>query len=188
MIWRVSLASSPARARPLNPVLSIAIAPNSEADRDPLAHGLHRLMAEDATLRVDIDPAGHAVVGGMGELHLEVVVHRLQHEFHVGATYGPPQVAYKEVLLRAVDGEMVPVRLEPVMLVKVVGPAEYAAVMTAGLAERSGEIQSEEDDGATKTIHARVPMSAMLGYAEYLRSCTEGRATYSLNFDRYEPV
>ena len=175
-------------ARPLNPVLSIAITPNSAADREPLAHGLHRLMAEDATLRVDIDPAGHAVVGGMGELHLEMVVSRLQHEFHVGATFGPPQVAYKQVLLRAVDGDMVPVRLEPVMLVKVVGPEEYGAVIASGLVERSGRIQSEEGDGATKTIHARVPMSAMLGFAAYLRSRTEGRATYSLNFDRYEPV
>jgi translation elongation factor EF-G len=175
-------------ARPWTPVLSIAIAPNSEADRDKLAHGLHRLMAEDATLRVQIDQAGHAVVAAMGELQLEIMVNRLQHEFHVSATFGQPQVAYKEVLLRAVDGEMVPVRLEPVMLVKVVGPAEYAAVMAAGLAERSGEIQSEEGDGAIRTIHARVPMSAMLGYAADLRSCTEGRATYSLNFDRYEPI
>ena len=56
------------------------------------------------------------------------------------------------------------------------------------LASRRGHIQSQEDRGGTQIIQARVPLSEMFGYATDLRSRTQGRATYSMHFDRYEPA
>ena len=80
-----------------------------------------------------------------------------------------------------------PVLLEPVMWVRVVGPTENMADVTENLAGRRGEIESQAAYGPTTIVRARVPLAEMLGYAMYLRSRTEGRGTYSLTFDRYEP-
>jgi elongation factor G len=79
-----------------------------------------------------------------------------------------------------------PVLLEPVMRVEVVVPKEYLGDVMGDLAARRGKIQSQEDRGGTQIISARVPLSAMFGYATDLRSRTQGRATYSMHFDRYE--
>jgi elongation factor G len=79
-----------------------------------------------------------------------------------------------------------PVLLEPVMRVEVVVPKEYLGDVMGDLASRRGRIQSQEDRGGTQIIKARVPLSEMFGYATDLRSRTQGRATYSMHFDRYE--
>src|SRR6188508_19038 len=81
-----------------------------------------------------------------------------------------------------------PVLLEPVMRVEVVVPKEYMGDVMGNLAGRRGQIQSQEDRGGTQIIEARVPLSEMFGYATDLRSRTQGRATYSMHFDRYEPA
>jgi elongation factor G len=81
-----------------------------------------------------------------------------------------------------------PVLLEPVMRVEVVVPKEYMGDVMGNLASRRGHIQSQEDRGGTQIIQARVPLSEMFGYATDLRSRTQGRATYSMHFDRYEPA
>jgi len=81
-----------------------------------------------------------------------------------------------------------PVLLEPVMRVEVVVPKEYMGDVMGNLAGRRGQIQSQEDRGGTQIIQARVPLSEMFGYATDLRSRTQGRATYSMHFDRYEPA
>jgi elongation factor G len=81
-----------------------------------------------------------------------------------------------------------PVLLEPVMRVEVVVPKEYMGDVMGNLASRRGQIQSQEDRGGTQIIAARVPLSEMFGYATDLRSRTQGRATYSMHFDRYEPA
>jgi elongation factor G len=81
-----------------------------------------------------------------------------------------------------------PVLLEPVMRVEVVVPKEYMGDVMGDLAGRRGQIQSQEDRGGTQIIAARVPLSEMFGYATDLRSRTQGRATYSMHFDRYEPA
>ncbi len=81
-----------------------------------------------------------------------------------------------------------PVLLEPVMRVEVVVPKDYLGDVMGDLASRRGRIQSQEDRGGTQIISARVPLSDMFGYATDLRSRTQGRATYSMHFDRYEPA
>ena len=81
-----------------------------------------------------------------------------------------------------------PVLLEPVMRVEVVVPKEHMGDVMGNLSSRRGQIQSQEDRGGTQIIQARVPLSEMFGYATDLRSRTQGRATYSMHFDRYEPA
>jgi elongation factor G len=81
-----------------------------------------------------------------------------------------------------------PVLLEPIMRVEVVVPKDYMGDVMGNLASRRGHIQSQEDRGGTQIIAARVPLSEMFGYATDLRSRTQGRATYSMHFDRYEPA
>jgi elongation factor G len=79
-----------------------------------------------------------------------------------------------------------PVLLEPVMRVEVVVPKEHMGDVMGNLSSRRGQIQSQEDRGGTQIINARVPLSEMFGYSTDLRSRTQGRATYSMHFDRYE--
>jgi elongation factor G len=79
-----------------------------------------------------------------------------------------------------------PVLLEPVMRVEVVVPKEHLGDVMGNLSSRRGHIQSQEDRGGTQIINARVPLSEMFGYATDLRSRTQGRATFSMHFDRYE--
>jgi elongation factor G len=79
-----------------------------------------------------------------------------------------------------------PVLLEPVMRVEVVVPKEHMGDVMGNLSSRRGQIQSQEDRGGTQIINARVPLAEMFGYATDLRSRTQGRATYSMHFDRYE--
>ncbi len=79
-----------------------------------------------------------------------------------------------------------PVLLEPIMRVEVVVPKDYLGDVMGDLASRRGRIQAQEDRGGTQIINARVPLSEMFGYATDLRSRTQGRATYSMHFDRYE--
>jgi elongation factor G len=92
-------------------------------------------------------------------------------------------MAFKDAAKRAR-----PVLLEPVMRVEVVVPKDYLGDVMGNLASRRGHIQSQEDRGGTQIITARVPLSEMFGYATDLRSRTQGRATYSMHFDRYEPA
>ena len=81
-----------------------------------------------------------------------------------------------------------PVLLEPIMRVEVVVPKEHLGDVMGNLSSRRGHIQSQEDRGGTQIVNARVPLSEMFGYATDLRSRTQGRATYSMHFDRYEPA
>jgi elongation factor G len=271
------------------PVIALAIEPKTKADQEKLSQGLSKLMAEDPTFRVRTDTeTGQVVISGMGELHLEIIVDRLKREFGVEASVGKPQVAYKETLTAAADGEgryikqtggrgqygharirltprqpgegfafvnkivggtipreyikpveegikealttgvlagypvddvavelydgsfhdvdssemafkiagsmafkdaahrASPVLLEPVMRVEVVVPEEYMGDVMGDLNSRRGRIQAMEARGGTQIVTARVPLSEMFGYATDLRSRTQGRATYSMHFDRYE--
>jgi elongation factor G len=81
-----------------------------------------------------------------------------------------------------------PVLLEPVMRVEVVVPKEYMGDVMGNLSSRRGQIQSQDERGGSQIINARVPLSEMFGYATDLRSRTQGRASYSMHFDRYEPA
>jgi elongation factor G len=87
-------------------LLSLAISPKTDADRERLARGVRTLRAEDPTMSAKTDSTtGEVVIAGMGELHLEIIVDRLNREFNVEASVGRPLVAYKETVTRAADGE-----------------------------------------------------------------------------------
>lgn len=81
-----------------------------------------------------------------------------------------------------------PMLVEPIMRVSVSVPEEYSGGVLAGLSQRRGHVQSQEDRGGAQIIVARVPLSRMLGYATDLRERTRGRATFVMRFDRYERV
>ncbi|MSU64867.1 MAG: elongation factor G [Opitutus sp.] len=88
------------------PVISMSIEPNSKADQEKMGTALQRLVAEDPTLRVKTDPdTGQTILAGMGELHLDIIRDRMKREFKVEATAGKPQIAYRETILKAADGE-----------------------------------------------------------------------------------
>ncbi len=81
-----------------------------------------------------------------------------------------------------------PTLLEPMMAVEVETPEEYMGDVMGNLSSRRGQIQGMGDRGNAKTIKAKVPLSEMFGYATDLRSTTQGRASYTMQFDSYEPV
>ena len=81
-----------------------------------------------------------------------------------------------------------PVLLEPVMKVEVVTPEDYLGAVTGDLNRRRGMLQNTEDSPAGKIIRAEVPLSEMFGYATDLRSATQGRATYTMEFGKYNQV
>ncbi len=88
------------------PVVSVAIEPKTKADQDKLGTALGKLTQEDPTFKVHTDPdTGQTLISGMGELHLEVLVDRMLREFNVSANVGRPQVAYRETILAAAEGE-----------------------------------------------------------------------------------
>jgi elongation factor G len=142
------------------PVIRLAIEPKTKADQEKLSAALSKLVQEDPTFRVNVDSeTGQTIIAGMGELHLEILVDRLQREFSVGANVGKPHVAYRETIQRAAEGEMryvkqtggrgqyghVKLRVEPagvdagfVFENSIVGgviPKEYISAVAAGVRE-----------------------------------------------------
>ena len=88
------------------PVIAMAIEPNTKADQEKLGYALNRLSEEDPTFRIKSDSeTGQTIISGMGELHLEILVDRMKREFAVGAKVGSPQVAYKETIAKEATGE-----------------------------------------------------------------------------------
>jgi elongation factor G len=276
------------------PVIDVAIEPKTKADQEKLSTAIQKLAEEDPTFRVRLDEeTGQTVIGGMGELHLDILVDRMRREFKVEANVGKPQVAYRETIRRTVekidythkkqtggsgqfakvqmtfeplvseDGEMYafvnavtggrvpreyipsvdqgiqsamqlgvlagfplvgikatlldgaahdvdssemafkiagsmilkeavrkadPVLLEPVMAVEVRTPEDYMGDVIGDINSRRGMIQSMEDATGVKVIRAQVPLSEMFGYVGDLRSKTQGRAVYSMQFDSYAEV
>ncbi|GGK49953.1 elongation factor G [Nocardia camponoti] len=87
-----------------DPVLAVSIEPRTRADQDKLSTALARLADEDPTFTVAVDAeTGQTVIGGMGELHLEILVDRMKREFRVDADIGAPRVAYRETITAAVE-------------------------------------------------------------------------------------
>jgi len=273
------------------PVIHVAVEPRSKADQDKMGKALGSLAEEDPTFRVRSDEeTGQTIIGGMGELHLEVLVDRMLREFKVDANVGKPQVAYRETITKSVDNyrythkkqtggsgqfaeivaslepyedpdemyhfedrvtggrvpkeyipavnqgvqaamttgslagynvlgikvslndgkhhdvdssEMAfkiaaqawfreavvragPVLLEPVMAVEVVTPESYMGDVVGDLNSRRGRVGQIEARGNNQVVTAQVPLSEMFGYATDLRSRTQGRATYTMQFDSYQ--
>ncbi len=273
------------------PVIHVAIEPKTKSDQEKLGKALKSLSDEDPTFRIRTDDeTGQTVISGMGELHLEVLVDRMQREFSVEATVGKPQVAYRETITKAVqnveyrhikqsggsgqfavvkidmepnpgggyefedkitggripreyiqptnqgmqssldngvlagyptvdvkvslvDGqyhdvdssEMAfkiagqhvfrkaaelakPVLMEPIMSVEVVTPEDYTGDVMGDLSSRRGRVGGMEARGNTQVVNAQVPLSEMFGYSTDLRSRTQGRATYTMQFSEYAEV
>ncbi len=274
------------------PVIHVAIEPKTKVDQDKLGKALKSLSDEDPTFRVRTDEeTAQTVISGMGELHLEILVDRMQREFGVDATVGKPQVAYRETITKKVEsveyrhikqsggsgqfavvkitvepsgvgggyvfedditggripreyiqptnqgiqsaldngvlagyptvdvkvslvdgqyhdvdssemafkiaGQMAfrkaaqmagPIILEPIMGVEVVTPDDYMGDVMGDLSSRRGRIEGMEANGNAQNIKAQVPLSEMFGYSTDLRSRTQGRATYTMQFHSYQQV
>ena len=274
------------------PVIHVAIEPKTKDDQDKLGKALKSLSDEDPTFRIRTDEeTAQTVISGMGELHLEILVDRMQREFNVDATIGKPQVAYRETITKAVEsveyrhikqsggsgqfavvkisvepsgpgggyifedkitggrvpreyiqptnqgiqaaldngvlagyptvdvkvslvdgqyhdvdssemafkiaGQMAfkkaaemakPVLLEPIMAVEVVTPDEYMGDVMGDLSSRRGRIEGMEARGNTQVVRSQIPLSEMFGYSTDLRSRTQGRATYTMQFHSYQQV
>jgi elongation factor G len=272
----------------------VAIEPKTKGDQEKLSTAIQKLSAEDPTFTVSLnEDTGQTEIGGMGELHLDILVDRMRREFKVEANVGKPQVAYRETIKKAVDkvdythkkqtggsgqfakvqvafepldtsegvfyefenkvtggripreyipsvdqgiqsalqlgvlagyplvgvkatlldgayhdvdssemafkiaGSQVlkegvkranPVLLEPLMAVEVRTPEEYMGDVIGDLNSRRGMIQSMEDASGVKVVRANVPLSEMFGYIGDLRSKTQGRAVYSMQFESYSEV
>ena len=273
------------------PVISQAVEPKTKADQEKMGIALSRLAQEDPSFRVHTDEeSGQTIIGGMGELHLEIIVDRMRREFGVEANVGKPQVAYRETIRKTVEeiegkfikqsggrgqyGHVVlkmeplepggpnfefvdaikggvvpreyipavqkgiedtlpsgvlagypvvnvkvtltfgsyhdvdsnenafkqagsiafkdgmrkanPVLLEPMVAVEVETPEDYAGTVMGDLSSRRGMVQGMDDMvGGGKVIKAEVPLAEMFGYATTLRSLTQGRATYTMEFKQY---
>ena len=86
------------------PVIEVAIEPKTKSDQEKLSLSIQKLAEEDPTFKVHQEvETGQTVIGGMGELHLDILVDRMRREFKVEANVGKPQVAYKETIRRKVD-------------------------------------------------------------------------------------
>ncbi|MGB9906723.1 MAG: elongation factor G [Candidatus Saccharicenans sp.] len=271
------------------PVVSATIEPRTKADHQKLFSSLEKLMSEDPTFKVVQDPmTGQTLVRGMGELHLEIMMDRLDREFGVQARLGRPQVAYKETITREANGEgkfirqlggkgqyghclikvepllrgqgfeflnklksgvipaefvpeiekgireameaglvagypvtdvrvtlvdssyhevdsmaiaykiaaalafkeagqkAAPVLLEPIMKLEIVTPDEYVGGLVGDINSRRGRIEAMELKGSSRVIRAFVPLSEMFGYATVLRTITQGRSSFSLEFHKYD--
>src|SRR5206468_801792 len=199
------------------PVISVAIEPKTKADQDKLSIALQKLSEEDPTFRVHSDAeTAQTIISGMGELHLEVLVERMKREFKVDANVGRPQVAYRETVRKRVEyvegsyhdvdssemafkiaGSMAvkeaarqahPILLEPIMDVEVVTPADYMGDVIGDLSARRGKIGGMTQRADAHVVAASVPLSEMFGYSTTLRSMSQGRAIYSMQFSHYQEV
>ena len=272
-----------------DPVIRVAIEPKTKVGQEKMGIALSKLAEEDPTFKTYTDrETGQTIIAGMGELHLEIIVDRLQREFKVECNVGKPQVAYKETVRKAVkaegrfirqsggrgqygdcwielipnegeyqfenavvggaipreyipaidngikeasesgilggypvinfkvklyDGsyhevdssEMAfkiagsmafksamakadPVLLEPTMKVEVTVPEDYMGDVMGDLNSRRGRIEGMEPMAGAQVIKAFVPLSEMFGYATILRSRTQGRGVFTMQFDHYEEV
>jgi elongation factor G len=90
-------------------------------------------------------------------------------------------MAFKDAAAKAA-----PILLEPIMKVEIVAPEEYMGAITGDINSRRGRIESINSRPGTQVITSLVPLSEMFGYSTDLRSATQGRATYTMHFHRYE--
>jgi elongation factor G len=125
------------------PVVKIAVEPKSKADDANMTEALHELAIEDPTFKVKVDPeTSQTILSGMGELHLEILVDRMEREFGVACHVGKPQVSYRETITSAAEGEGRFIRQSG-------GRGHYAVVKLAVEPHTGGnEVKSEIREGA----------------------------------------
>jgi len=274
-----------------DPVIDIRVEPKTKADQEKMGIALKKLSDEDPTFRVKTDSeTGETIIGGMGELHLDIIVDRMKREFKVEADVGRPQVAYKETIkinaeaqgkfikqsggrgqygdvhirvepkergtgfefadeikggvipkeyinptrkgieeamekgvvagypmvdlkatlydgsfhevdssemafkiagsmaLQAAAKKANPVLLEPIMKLEVTVPEEFFGDAIGDISSRRGKIEDTQDQMESKIINVKVPLSELFGYATNLRSLSQGRGTFTMEFDHYDDV
>lgn len=270
------------------PVIHVAVEPKTKVDQEKMGVALQKLAEEDPTFKVRTDEETmQTVIGGMGELHLDIIIDRMKREFKVEANVGNPQVAYKETIkgtseaegkyihqsggrgqyghcwLRvqprergagfqfeseikggSIPREFIPpiekgvkealdkgvlagyplidvavtvfdgsyhdvdsseaafklagafalrdavkkaglVLLEPIMKVEILTPEQFMGDVIGNLSSRRGQIKEMRERAGIKVIDADVPLANMFGYATDLRSMTQGRASYTMEFSHY---
>ena len=92
-----------------DPVIFVAIEPKTKGDQEKMSTAIQKLSAEDPTFTVSLnEETGQTEIGGMGELHLDIIVDRMKREFKVEANVGKPQVAYRETIKKAVGRSTTP--------------------------------------------------------------------------------
>ena len=273
------------------PVVTAYIEPRSRTEHVKLGEVLGKLTREDPTFKVKQDPmTGQTLVYGMGELHLDILMDRMEREFGVRAKLGKPQVAYKETITESADGEgkyirqtggrgqyghcrihiapleggegfeffdqikggvipeefipsveggireamevgilagfpltgvkatlldgsfhdvdsspiafkiagslafkdaaakASPVLLEPIMSLVVLSPDEYLGDIVSDVRTRRGKIEEMDMRGGSRVLKTSVPLAEMFGYATTLRTLTQGRGVFSMEFSQYEPT
>ena len=271
------------------PVISVAVEPKTNADQEKLDEVFEKFLAEDPTLKLKKDEdTGQSILSGMGELHLEVIISRMQREFKTNVNVGKPQVVYRETIekegetsavfdkevagqrhfgevtlklmplergagnrfkseisdgtipdifisaiekgvmeslesgaymgypvvdvvavltggsykeslgtelaytvsasmackLALAKGE--PFLLDPIMEVEVFVPEAFLGDVIGDLNSRSGKIESLEHKTGAQVIKAIVPLALMFGYSTSLRSATQGRGTFTMQFSHFD--
>jgi elongation factor G len=273
------------------PVISMALEAKQVQDQDKLLDALKKLSDEDPTFKYRIDEeTGQTLISGMGELHLEIIVGRLQREFYVATNQGRPQVVYRETITKktvheevfqrelagqqhfagvriemsprprgrgnrfvdrcanpdlteefltaiqegsqeaAVSGPLMgypvidvetalidaqidendsdalafkvaasmafqnacaqaaPALLEPIMAAEIIIPEEFMGEVIGDLNIRQGKIEQITSKGPVQVLTANLPLSKMFGYSTTLRSLSQGRGTFTMQFDHYDRV
>jgi elongation factor G len=273
------------------PVMSVAVEPKTNRDQEKLAESLQKLSDEDPTFQVKFEEdTGQTVISGMGELHLDVLVNRLQTEYNLEVNMGKPQVVYREtvekeaeasakfmkemdevkhfaevflrigpngrgkgiefrtevpegtlpqdgilsveegireastvgvvlgypmtdirvILLKAnIDSnhpsplalkiasanalregcrKAQPVLMEPMMEVNIIAPEEFMGEVVGDLKARKSSVEAITPKGKITLIKAIAPLTRMFGYSTDLRSLTQGRGTFTMQFERYDKM
>ncbi|MGZ4778789.1 MAG: elongation factor G [Thermoanaerobaculia bacterium] len=271
--------------------IAFAIEPKTRGDDDKLSNAIARIKEEDPTIKFQRDEqTKEFLISGQGQLHVEIVVHKLKKKYGVDVILHPPKVPYRETITRAADAhgrhkkqsgghgqfadckitmepmprggdfefvnetyggsiprqyipaiekgiqdarlkgflagypvvdfrvrvkdgqyhdvdssEMAfkiagslafqqgmeagkPTLLEPIMHVDITAPSEYVGDLMGDLNSRRGRVEGVDAEGETQTIRARVPLAEMLTYGSTLRSITQGRGSFHMEFDHYEEV
>jgi elongation factor G len=270
------------------PVISLAIEPTTRDDQERLGPALARVSEEDPSLKIHVDEdTGQTLLSGMGELHLEVIIHRLEREFHTHVRAGRPQVVYRETITAGVEAAGVfdrelagrhhfaevkltlaprprgagnsfvallpaghpalgfvpmmaqavtealeggavyghpavdiavaltdatlregqasemafrvaamtalkqgllagqPQLLQPIMKVEIIVPEEFTGEVMGDFAARKGKVEQMLAKEPVRLVSGLAPLAEMFGYATALRSLTQGRGTFTLQFDHY---
>jgi len=273
------------------PVISLAIEPKTVGQQDKIIQVLEKISQEDPTFRFKYDEdSGQTVISGMGELHLEVLLHRMEREYNLSVNIGKPQVVYRETISETVEVEETfdrelggahhqarvrlrlipndrgkgnmflhlipedivpqppieaikssidesftsgvlsgypatdikvilesaqttesqssemafrvaasmafrkgclkakPVLLEPVMKLEIIVPDEFLGEVIGDINARKGKIEQILPRKKVQQVQATVPLSQLFGYSTVLRSASQGRATFTIQFSHYSNV
>ncbi|MEO6486577.1 MAG: elongation factor G, partial [Thermoanaerobaculia bacterium] len=273
------------------PAISFAVEAKARGDEDKLGTAVARIIEEDPTIRFTRDmQTKEFLLGGQGQLHVEIIVSKLKKKYGVDVILHPPKVPYRETITRAADAhgrhkkqsgghgqfadckitmeplprggdfefvdevfggsiprqyipavekgiqdartkgflagfpvvdfrvrlkdgqyhdvdssEMAfkiagslafqqameaarPTLLEPIMKVDISTPSEYVGDLMGDLTSRRGKMEGVDAEEDAQTLHARVPMSEMLTYGSTLRSITQGRGSFHMEYSHYEEV